>query len=225
MISAALLALSDLFTPPFRSVLFKSLGLTAALLVVIWIGAQGLLEAFLVVPYPWLDTTIAILAGIGVFLGLVFLVPPITSAIAGFFLDEIAQTVEQTRYPHDAPGRELPLAKSLALTAKFTLMVIAVNLFVLLLTLLPGINFIAFFIANGYLLGREYFELAAMRFHSVEEAKAMRQDNGARVFFAGVIIAGFVAIPIVNLLTPLFATAFMVHMHKRIDRRARDKRA
>lgn len=218
MISAALLALSDLFTPPFRSVLFKSLGLTTALLVVIWIATQGLLEAFLVVPYPWLDTTIAILAGIGVFLGLIFLVPPITSAIAGLFLDEIAQTVEKTRYPEDVPGRDLPLGQSLALTVKFTLLVISVNLFVLLLTLLPGINFIAFFIANGYLLGREYFELAAMRFRSAEDAKALRKDYGARVFFAGVLIACFVAIPIVNLLTPLFATAFMVHMHKRIER-------
>jgi uncharacterized protein involved in cysteine biosynthesis len=41
------------------------------------------------------------------------------------------------------------------------------------------------------------------------------------VFVGGLFIAGFVAIPIVNLATPLFGTAFMVHMHKRLTGRER----
>jgi uncharacterized protein involved in cysteine biosynthesis len=52
-------------------------------------------------------------------------------------------------------------------------------------------------------LGREYFELAAMRFRSPAEAKAMRKQNAAIVFTGGLIIAAFVSIPIVNLATPL----------------------
>src|SRR5438477_490123 len=67
------------------------------------------------------------------------------------------------------------------------------------------------------LLGREYFELAAMRFRPPAEAKAMRKQNAALVFTAGLIIAAFVSIPIVNLATPLFGMAFMVHMHKRLS--------
>jgi uncharacterized protein involved in cysteine biosynthesis len=66
-------------------------------------------------------------------------------------------------------------------------------------------------------LGREYFELAAMRFRSPEEAKAMRKDNAAVIFTAGLIIAAFVSIPIVNLATPLFGMALMVHTHKRLS--------
>ena len=73
-----------------------------------------------------------------------------------------------------------------------------------------------FFLATAYLLGREYFELAAMRFHPVDEAKALRRANGGTVFVAGLFIAAFVSIPIVNLATPLFGVAFMVHMHKRL---------
>ena len=80
-----------------------------------------------------------------------------------------------------------------------------------------GVGFIAFFIATAWLLGKEYFELAAMRFRSPADAKAMRRDNAATVFMAGLIIAAFVAIPIVNLATPLFGMAFMVHMHKRLS--------
>ena len=49
------------------------------------------------------------------------------------------------------------------------------------------------------------------------EAKLMRKDNAATVFTAGALIAAFVSIPIVNLATPLFGMALMVHMHKRLS--------
>jgi uncharacterized protein involved in cysteine biosynthesis len=82
--------------------------------------------------------------------------------------------------------------------------------------LFAGFGAVIFFLATAYLLGREYFELAAMRFHPAADAKALRRANGMTVFVAGLFIAAFVSIPIVNLATPLFATAFMVHLHKRI---------
>src|ERR1700727_363130 len=89
------------------------------------------------------------------------------------------------------------------------------------LTALPfffaGVVFIAFFIATAWLLGREYFQLAAMRFRTPAEAKAMRKQNAALVFTAGLVISAFVSIPIVNLATPLFGMAFMVHLHKRLS--------
>jgi uncharacterized protein involved in cysteine biosynthesis len=59
--------------------------------------------------------------------------------------------------------------------------------------------------------------MAAMRFRSVDDAKAMRRDNGATIFTAGLLIAAFVSIPIVNLATPLFGMALMVHLHKRLS--------
>ena len=80
----------------------------------------------------------------------------------------------------------------------------------------PGVGVVAWFGANGYLLGREYFELAAMRFRSAAEARAMRRDRALTVFAYGLLIAVFVAIPVVNLLTPLFATTLMVRLHKRL---------
>ena len=79
-----------------------------------------------------------------------------------------------------------------------------------------GDTVVSFFAANAYLLGREYFELAAMRFRPVSEARALRKANQSAVFVAGMFIAAFVSIPIINLATPLFATALMVHIHKRL---------
>ena len=76
-----------------------------------------------------------------------------------------------------------------------------------------------FFLATAYVQGRIYFELAAMRFHPAAEAKRLRKHHAGTLFVAGLFIAAFVSIPVLNLATPLFATAFMVHVHKQIVRR------
>ena len=102
---------------------------------------------------------------------------------------------------------------------KFLGVVILGNLLALALLFVPGINLIAFFVINAYLLGREFFEFAAMRYRSEAEARALRSHYGVTVFLAGLLIAGFMPIPLVNLLTPLFAAALMVHLHKAISQR------
>ena len=132
-----------------------------------------------------------------------------TSLIAGLYLDDIAAVVEQQGFPADPPGRELPIARSIWLAIRFFFIV-------LLLLLVPGVNLIAFYVGNGYLLGREYFELAAMRHVSEREAKRIRKANSTTVLLCGLVIAAVASVPILNLLTPLFATGFMVRMWKRI---------
>jgi len=221
MISSLEKTLAQLFSKPFRSVLVRSLGLTIGLFIAIGFAAEGALGYFAEIPNEWLSTLAAIAAGLGVFFGAIFLLVPITSLFAGLFLDEIASAVEARFYPDDAPGRELPIARSLVIALKFTLVVILVNIGVLFLLLLPGINLIIFYVANGYLLGREYFELVALRHYPYAQAKALRRKYRLRVFLSGLLIAFLVSIPILNLLTPLFATAFMVHQFKRIQGAAR----
>ncbi|MFN3227923.1 MAG: sulfate transporter family protein [Hyphomicrobiales bacterium] len=142
----------------------------------------------------------------------------VTALVASLFLDDIAEVVEATHYPGGPTGRPLPTLMALKEAVGFTLVVIVVNLGALMLLLVPGINAIIFLLANGYLLGREYFELAALRFRPKAEVKALRRAHGGKVFLAGLVITGLVAIPIVNLLTPLFATALMVHLHKSLSR-------
>jgi CysZ protein len=217
MIRDASLALSQLFSPEFRRVLFKCLAVALLLLVVAGFGLDRALAYFVDTHYGWLDTTIAVVAALGLVVAAVFLVPPVTILVAGVFIDEIAALVETRYYPGDAPGRPLPVLQALWLSVVFFAVVLAVNLVALLLLLLPGINLVAFFIAKAYLLSREYFELAAMRFRTAEEAKALRRAHAGRIFVAGLIIAILVSIPVLNLLTPLFGTAFMVHLHKRLS--------
>lgn len=216
MIQDATDAFAQIFTPPFRAVLIKSLALTIGILVIAWFGLDRLLVSFIGFGPAWLSTILAVLAGLGLFVGLAFLVAPITSLTAGFFLDDIALIVEREIYPSGPLGRPIVFSAAALYALRFALLSILVNIVALMLLLAPGVNIFAFLAANGYLLGREYFELAAMRYRSFEEARAMRQHFGVQVFVAGLIIAGFVAVPVLNLCTPLFATAFMTRLHKRL---------
>ncbi|WP_298818781.1 sulfate transporter family protein [uncultured Roseibium sp.] len=214
MFQAASRAMSQVFEPPFRSIFWKMLGFTLGVLLVVWITLQGLVVNFVELPYGWMDTALSILTGIGAIFALGFLIAPISALFAGLFQDDIADIVEARDYPGDRPGRALPFAQSIGQTIKFTGVVVLGNIFALLLLLVPGINLIAFFLVNGYLLGREFFEFAAMRFMPAAEAKAFRKARSGTVFLAGLIIAGLLAVPILNLVTPIFATIFMLHLFK-----------
>ena len=141
---------------------------------------------------------------------------PVTAIIAGLFLDDVAEAVERTDYPADPSGRALPVLPALIQSLKFFGVVIAGNIVALLLLLIPGVNIAAFFVVNGYLLGREFFEFAAMRHRSELEAKALRRRHAGTIFLAGLLIAAFISVPLLNLLAPLFAAAMMVHLHKLI---------
>lgn len=223
MNTAARLALGDLLSPPFRTVLFKSLLFALAALAAIWIALGQLLDYFLTLPWPWLETAIEIASALGLVIGLGFLIAPVTALFAGLFLDDVAEVVERTHYPDEPPGRALPVAEGIVSTLRFTAVVILVNLVAFPLVFILGFGVLIFLGANSYLLGREYFELAAQRFHPRPVARALRLRHSGEVFLAGGLIAGFLAVPFVNLLTPLFATALMVHLHKRIA--ARERRA
>ena len=230
ILDAAALSLRNLFAPETRTVFWKTLGLTILVLIGLWFGLRETFIAFampmvqgLVPDLPdwagWLTFIFGILASIGLALGLALLLSPVTAIIAGLFLDDVAEVVEKRDYPEQPAGRAMPLGESIIASIKFFGVVIVGNLFALMLLFVPGINIIAFFLVNGYLLGREFFEFAAMRFRTVQEAKMFRAKHSGTVFVGGLVIAGFLAIPIVNLLTPLFAAGMMVHLHKLLSAR------
>ena len=144
--------------------------------------------------------------------------PAVTAFVASFFADEIAAEVEHEHYPLDRPGVALPLWLAVLEGGKTALFAVAVYIVAVPFLLFAGFGVVIFFLATAWLLSREYFELAAMRFRPPDEAKALRKHYAGTVFLAGLFIAAFVSIPVVNLATPLFAMSLMVHVHKRIER-------
>ncbi|MGX5664501.1 sulfate transporter family protein [Rhizobium daejeonense] len=230
IIEAARLALNNLFAPETRKVFWKVMGLTVLVLVGLWVAVR---ESFIAYVMPWIEGFLpgmpdwagwlgfvfGIFASIGLALALALLLSSVTAIIAGLFLDDVAEVIEKQHYPDDAPGVAMPLGDAILSSLKFFGVVVLGNIVALILLFVPGVNLIAFFLVNGYLLGREFFEFAAMRFRSPQEARLFRAKNSSAVFIGGLVIAGFLAIPIVNLLTPLFAASMMVHLHKMLSRR------
>jgi CysZ protein len=229
MIDATLKALSQMFAAPLRRVLLKAVGLALLLIIIIGIGMQRVLAHLAENGATWAEQTsgfaphtawaalawvLSIMAGLGIVTGALFLMPAVTAFVGSFFVDEVAGLVEREYYPAEPPGHALPIFRALIEGIKIALLALVVYLFALPFVLFAGFGIIILFLANSYLLGREYFELAAMRFRPVPEAKALRKTHAGYVFLAGMVIAVFVSIPVVNLATPIFAMAFMVHVHK-----------
>ena len=230
MLEAAAKALTQIFSPPFRRALFKSIGLALLMIVLVGIGLNRIFSWMAENGAAWAEAStgghtlwqllawvLSFAATLGIVTGAVFLMPAVTAFVGSFFVDEIAGEVERTHYPADPPGQALPLWRAVAEGLQAALLSIAVYLCALPFLLIAGLGLIIMFLAAAYLLGREYFLLAAMRFRPPDEAKALRRAERTSVFLAGMLIALFVSIPVLNLATPLFAMALMVHMHKRLS--------
>ncbi len=232
MLDDAINAITQIFAPPLRAVLWKTIGLALALVVVAGIVLERLIVHLLGAGGAAMESTLgpqahapasamawllSIAAGLGIVAGSVFLMPAVTAVVGSFFADQIADEVEREHYPADPPSKAVPLWLALWEGLKTALLALLIYLCAMPLLIFVGFGAVIFFLATAYILGREYFELAAMRFRPPAEAKALRKRNAARVYLGGLFIAAFVSIPIVNLATPLFAMAFMVHMHKRLS--------
>jgi CysZ protein len=214
MFDAALAALREIVSPPFRNVLLKSLGMTFLFLALAWAGLDKLALSYVAVNHPWLQVALTYATGVGLFILLAFFIGPISVLVAGLFLDDLADVVEADLYPVGQRGEPIPASQAITMGVRFAAVSAGVNILALFLLLVPGLNAVAFLLANAYLLGREYFLFAATRFRSLEEAMEMRQRYVPQLFLAGLFIAAFVMTPGLNVLTPLFGVAFMSRVYK-----------
>lgn len=215
MITAAFKALGDLLSRDFRSILLKAIGMTLALFVAILIGVQVLLSYLLVMPWPWAETLTAIGAGLVLLVAFFFMMAPVTAIFAGLYLDDIAGRVEARHYARDPAGAPLSGFRAVQTSLQFALIILLVNIAVLPLVF-TGIGALALIVANAYLLSREFFEMVAMRHMPIDEARLLRRVNTPRILAAGFLPAVLSVIPVVNLVVPLFATSYFVHIFKQV---------
>ncbi len=215
MIAAAFKALGDVFSPALRTILWKALGLTLLLFIAVLIGVEILISVLVALPWPWAETLVAIGGGLVLAVAFFFLMAPVMAIFAGLFLDDVATRVETAHYPADRPGVPLVGTRAMVMSLQFAFIVLAVNLAVLPLVF-TGLGAIALVAANAYLLGREYFEMVAMRHMEVEDARLVRRLNTPRIFMAGLIPAALALIPVVNIVVPLFAVSYFVHIFKQV---------
>jgi CysZ protein len=217
MIKAAYRALGDLTSPDFRSILWKAIGFTLLLFVGVFMAVEATFWFLTLFPYPWLETLAAVGAGFGLLVLFFFLMAPVTAIFAGLYLDDVATKVEKRHYASEPSGQALSTFTALRISIQFGLLVLLLNILALPLVF-TGFGAIVLVTINAYLLSREYFEMAAMRFMDPQDAKDLRREHGASIFVAGLLPALMSMVPIVNLTVPLFSTSYFVHLFKQAKR-------
>ena len=234
MFAALSKAIQQCSDPTFRRVLLRSLGFSVVVFVVLWIVAGLLLSWGGGWLLDWMDPqgfwrdTLEVLFGAagvgGVLFASFILFPAVMVMVMSFLLEDIAEAVEARHYPALPPARPQPVGEMLRSGLAFAAVTVAINLlalpFYLLLIFLPPLNLFLFYGVNGYLFGREYFEIVALRRQTPSDAKRARRHFRGRLFLAGILIAVMMTIPLVNLFAPIVATGFMVHLFEDLKRRA-----
>lgn len=218
-------AIGQMGDAQFRRVFFLGIGLTIALLIAGYSAFLWFLYA--VDPSSWdlpflgPNATFGGLFTLGSFTLLllfsIFLMIPVASAITSMFLDDVADAVEARHYPHLVPAPRVTFAEALRDTLSFLAVLIFVNIIALML--LPFYWFMAplvFYAINGFLLGREYFTVAAMRREGRVRANALRRQHRMKIWGAGILMAIPLTIPVMNLLIPILGAATFTHMYHRI---------
>ncbi|MGX9350966.1 EI24 domain-containing protein [Shimia sp. W99] len=221
-------ALGQMGDRRFRRVLLLGVGLTFALLVAAyvaflaflnWIGAAETVQE-LIGEVTWLPDLITWTSFFVMIALSVFLMVPVASAITSMFLDEVAQAVEDRHYPNLPAVDPVPFWDAVRDTVNFLGVLIAANLLALVLyAFFPPMALFIFWGMNGFLLGREYFQLAAMRRIGREGAKALRKKHMGTIWLAGTLMAMPLSIPLVNLLIPILGAATFTHLYHQLGDR------
>ncbi len=228
-------AFAQLTDPKLRGVLWFGILGALAVFAALWTATWWLLSTVdpsSIWGLGWLIETlgeafgwIAGLAYFGAMLAATFLMfPAVVTILVGLLLEKVVDAVEARHYPELGEARKQGLGEILGTTVKFALTLILLNLLVLplylVLIFIPGANLVLYYLLNGYLIGREYFELVAFRRLMPGEAIQLRRENRTRVLIAGVVLTFLMTIPVVNLIAPVLGVAFIAHLaHDLIRRR------
>ncbi len=152
------------------------------------------------------------------------LFPALVTTVMSLFVDQIALAVETDYYPARKGLRQIPMSEALWNGIKFAGIVILLNILALvpylILLFLGGIGApILFLFLNGYLLGREYFEMVATRHMPIREATYLRRRAASTVLLTGAAMALMFLVPVINLISPIIGAAMMTHIfHAQIDK-------
>jgi CysZ protein len=210
--------LGQLSDPRLRGVLVTAMLSTLALIIVISVVVGAGIDALQATGIAWLDGLLGVVGAVGAVILAFLFFPGMVQVISGLFADRVAEAVEAQHYPDLGPARDQLVTEIVADALRFAGVSIGLNLLALPLYLIPGVNLVLFYGLNGYLLGREYAEMVAIRRMDRVAVKAFRQQNQGALFAGGVMIAIVATIPILNLATPVLATALALHEHERLRR-------
>ena len=225
ILSDFLKSITQFDDPKFRRVLWRGMGLTIALLIaaclLVNFGINQLLSsawaANMIGDQSWLGALINV-GGVLFTIALsIWLMVPVTSAIIALFLDEVAQAVEARHYPHLPKQTATKLQDQILVGIRFLGILLLANIGALILSMIvPLLAPFVFWATNGYLMGREYFQMAAMRRMPRAQAQELYQRHQGSIWTAGILMAIPMSIPLVGLFIPILGAATFTHQFERL---------
>jgi CysZ protein len=218
VIDALILGLRQLADPSARRLVLRSVLIAVATFALLLVAVTTILSSIDATGIAWLDTLLTVVGSTAALVLAWLLFPVVIAAALGWFAEDIALAVERRYYPDLPPPIGMGVGASVWATVRFTAVALALNLLALPLYLLPGPNILIYLALNGYLLGREYFELVAGRRLPWSKVVGLRQRARGRLWLAGIAIALLLTVPVLNLVAPVAAIAFMVHLFEGVRR-------
>ena len=220
MLSQLTKTLIQINDPTFKRVIIKGLAWSVFFYVLLITIIGYFLFSTNLFEIGWLDTIFDTLGWFAVLAIASLLLPSIALTAITFLLEEIAISVENKHYPNLPAPRHQSLTELMTTSLWLTLTALLLNLMALPLYLVllffPPFNILVFIILNGYLMGREYFELVALRRLPPKKTRMLWRKNRGKLFLTGSIIAGLLSIPLVNWCMPVIAAAYMLHIFEKI---------
>jgi len=216
MISSFFKAIGQIPDPDFRSVMGRSLLYVIGIFVLLMSFTWWLIVSSRFFGIGWLEWVVDFVGGATAVVVAFLLFPGAMMFVVSLMLEKIARAVEKKHYPYLPPPQPQAMSETVLIGLRYTSIVIALNLLFLPLFFIPVINIFVFIGLNGYLLGREYFELVALRRLEPDAVRKIWREHRSQLCIAGMIITSLLTIPVVNWFMPVVAAAYMLHIFERI---------
>ncbi|MEI9885593.1 MAG: EI24 domain-containing protein [Rhizomicrobium sp.] len=217
MFASARKAFATLLDRDFASMLFWTFVLTCVVFAAALGGIEYGLSRLPELGSIWVNRFLELAAPVALLLSVFVLGAPVAAVVGSLFLERIAAKVDARFYPGDPRAPGTPVLTGIGESVRLIGLALLLNAALLPLDVgIPGVAEFATVLANGWLLGREFFALAALRSLSRPQSEALRRRHAGKIYAAGLVIAVLTAIPVLDLIAPFFGAALMAHLFKRL---------
>ena len=205
----------DLLDPNMRMVFLKTVSISIIVILSVAMIIWGLFNSVQIFEFNFLNKLISWAVGIILFITASAVLGPLMVVLGGIFSEEIAHHVEKKHYPNRVGHRSVGIAESIKTGGHLLLKSLIVNILLIPIYIVGGffpiISVLIFFGVNGYLLGREFFEIVASRHIGRDDRVLFWKANRGGSIFIGVFIVCLSTVPLLNLISAMLGMIITTH--------------
>jgi len=204
-----------LLDPNMRIVFLKTVSISIIAVLSVAMIIWGLFNSVQIFELNFLNKLISWAVGIILFITASAILGPLIAVLGSIYSEEIAHHVEKKHYPNRMGHRLVGVAESIKASGHLLLKSLTVNILLTPIYIVGGfvpiISVLIFFGVNGYLLGREFFEIVASRHIGRGDRVLFWKANRGGSIFIGVIIVCLSTVPLLNLVSAMLGVIISTH--------------